>query len=266
MFMDALYDMDATFLSEPVNPQLPLIELSNRITKLCKNADRPIILMVDEVDRASNYDLLDSFLSILRSKFLDRPDTGNRSTFHSVIFAGVHNIKNIKPNFPWNIAAPFDVDMSFAPDEIATMLAEYEADHHTGMDIRAVSERLYYHTSGYPFLVSALCRMIHDKNIGWNETGVDTAAELIVLETNTLFDDIIKNIQEHKSLNDMIVAVLLRGVYVPYIPSDPDLSMGITYGIFKRKGTPVAISNRIFEKYIYEYMLMQEKKRNLPDT
>ena len=24
MFMDALYDMDATFLSEPVNPQLPL--------------------------------------------------------------------------------------------------------------------------------------------------------------------------------------------------------------------------------------------------
>jgi len=225
------------------------------------------------VDRASDYAVFASFLGTLRQKYLDRPDAGDRSTFHSVILAGVHDIKNLKAkirpdsehayNSPWNIAAPFDVDMSFAPDEIATMLIEYEADYHTGMDIGAVSERLYYYTSGYPFLVSALCKMIHEQSLGWNRTGVDTAAKLLVLETNTLFDYIIKNMQEHKSLNDMIVAILLRGVYVPYCPSDPDVSMGIMYGIFKRKGTPVTISNRIFEKFIYEYMLIRADKLDL---
>ncbi len=38
-------------------------------------------------------------------------------------------------NSPWNIAARFDVDMSFSAPEIATMLEAYEADHRTGMDV-----------------------------------------------------------------------------------------------------------------------------------
>lgn len=60
------------------------------------------------------------------------------STFQSVILAGVYDIKNLKLkirlekehqyNSPWNIAADFTVDMSFAAGEIAGMLEEYEAD------------------------------------------------------------------------------------------------------------------------------------------
>jgi hypothetical protein len=228
--------------------------------------------MIDEVDRASDYSVFASFLGTLRQKYLDRADTGDRSTFHSVILAGVHDIKNLKAkirpesehayNIPWNIAASFDVDMSFAPDEIATILTEYEADYHTGMDIRAISNRLYYHTNGYPFLVSVLCKMIHEKSLDWNEAGVDTAADLLLLETNTLIDDIIKNMQRHESLNDMIAAILLRGENVPYVPSDPDVSLGLMYGIFRREDRRVIISNRIFEAYIYEYLIMQGKKKN----
>ena len=273
MIMDALYDMDAVYLSEPVDPELPLRDLSNRITKLCKDADRPIILMIDEVDRASNYEVFVSFLGTLRKKYLDRGKYGMDSTFHSVILAGVHDIKNLKAkirpesehtyNSPWNIAAPFEVDMSFAPDEIATMLTEYEADYHTGMDIGAVSERLYYYTSGYPFLVSALCMMIHEKSFGWNKTGADTAADLLVLKTNTLFDDVIKNIENNPSFAGMVEAILIQGKDISYVISDRDVSLGVMYGIFRREGTRVAISNRIFEKYIYEHMLIRVSKLNL---
>lgn len=42
-------------------------------------------------------------------------------------------------NSPWNIAADFTVDMSFNADEIGSMLIAYEGDHHTGMDIPAIS-------------------------------------------------------------------------------------------------------------------------------
>jgi len=152
--------------------------------------------------------------------------------------------------------------MSFAPDEIATMLIEYEADYHTGMDIGAVSERLYYHTSGYPFLVSALCKLIHDKCLGWNEIGADAAVDLLVVKTNTLFDDIIKNMQRHESFNNMVIEILLRGEAVPYVPADPDVALGEMYGIFRQDGRRVVISNRIFEAYIYDYLIMQGKKRN----
>ena len=36
-----------------------------------------------------------------------------------------------KYNSSWNIAADLNVDMSFSPKEITTMLQEYEADYHT---------------------------------------------------------------------------------------------------------------------------------------
>ena len=65
-------------------------------------------------------------------------------TFQSVILASVYDIRNIqrklrpdedhRENSPWNIAADFLVEMSFSVDDIAGMLAEYEDDHHTGMD------------------------------------------------------------------------------------------------------------------------------------
>ena len=47
--------------------------------------------------------------------------------------------------------------------EIATMLQEYESDHHTGMDITSLSEEIYKYTNGYPYLVSWLCKWM-EKN------------------------------------------------------------------------------------------------------
>ena len=64
-----------------------------------------------------------------------------------------------KYNSPWNIAADFNVDMTFHPEEIAQMLSDYEQDAHTGMDIKAISEEIYKYTSGYPFLVSYIRRL-----------------------------------------------------------------------------------------------------------
>lgn len=87
----------------------------------------------------------------------------------SVILAGVHDIRNlrhkIRPdaehrhNSPWNIASSFDVDMSFSPDDIVGMLKEYENDYHTGMDIPVISQLIYDYTSGYPVLVSSICKL-----------------------------------------------------------------------------------------------------------
>ena len=65
-------------------------ELSRHITKICK--EKKVVLMIDEVDRASNYHVFLNFLAILRAKFNARAD-GYDFTFHSVILAGVYESK-----------------------------------------------------------------------------------------------------------------------------------------------------------------------------
>ena len=124
------------------------------LSKVCRTAKKPVVLMIDEVDSASNNQVFIDFLAQLRGYYLARE---RRPIFHSVILAGVYDIKNLKLrirpdsehqyNSPWNIAADFDIDMSFSVDQIEAMLTEYESDHHTGMDRKAVANEIYQYTS-----------------------------------------------------------------------------------------------------------------------
>ena len=141
--------------------------LSKKITLLCRQSDKNIVLMVDEVDKSSDNQIFLNFLGMLRDKYLQSAK-GRDNTFKSVILAGVYDIKNLKLkirsdeekkyNSPWNVAVDFKVDMSFSPQEIAAMLEDYEKDYHIGMDIKSVSDELYFLIDGYPYLVSWLCR------------------------------------------------------------------------------------------------------------
>ena len=68
-------------------------QLSLRITQLVKKNAKPIVIIIDEVDQAGNYQTFIKFLGLLRDKYLER---GDAPTFHSVILAGVYDIKNLK--------------------------------------------------------------------------------------------------------------------------------------------------------------------------
>ena len=139
------------------------------LSKWCKFSEKPIVLIIDEVDSASNNQVFLDFLAQLRADYIDRDV---RATFQSVILAGVYDIKNLKRkirldevhkvNSPWNIASDFNVDMSFSKREIKTMLEDYEKDYQIGMDIDYISSLLFDYTSGYPFLVSRICKLMDE--------------------------------------------------------------------------------------------------------
>ena len=144
------------------------------LSEWCMEAEKKIVLMIDEVDQASNNQVFLDFLAQLRFYYLKR---NKRPTFQSVILAGVHDIRNLrqkirpdaehKHNSPWNIASNFDIDMSFSVSDIAGMLTEYEHDHHTGMDIAKLSQLIYDYTSGYPVLVSSICKYMDENQKNW---------------------------------------------------------------------------------------------------
>ena len=162
----------------------------------------------------------------------------------------------------------FEVDMSFSPQEISTMLQEYEQDHHTGMDIVAMSEEIYKYTNGYPYLVSWLCKWM-DQNTPteWGRHSVQLAIKGILnSRNNTLFDSLRNNIENNAQLKDLVFRILYDGEEFMYNHANPIIELGEMFGIFANRNDYVAISNKIFEIYLYNYSIsvMQLQKENPP--
>ena len=245
----------------------------------CAGTEKPIVLIIDEVDTATNNQVFVDFLAQLRAAYLSRDLT---PTFQSVILAGVYNIQNMKrklredeehkQNSPWNIAADFDVDLSFTAEDIAGMLAQYEADYHTGMDIKKISELLYDYTSGYPFLVSRLCKLMDEKIAGtgvfpgrgdvWSGEGVMEAVKRLLSEKNTLFESLIGKLNDYPELRKMIYLLLFQGQPIAYNADDQSIDMLLMFGFIRIENASVQIANRIFETRLYNYFLTLPEVQN----
>jgi len=245
-----------------------LNEVSRAISALGGKTDKEIELMIDEVDKSSNNQLFLNFLGMLRNKYLARNE-GKDLTFHSVILAGVHDIKNLKLklrpdaekkfNSPWNIAIDFDIDMRLHHEEIVPMLDDYAQEHGLTMDATALSGRLYYYTNGYPFLVSKLCKIIDEKIVGqtkrtWILDDIEQAVTIILKEKNTLFDDLIKNLEHNEEMYRLVYDILVEGEDVTFNIDNPVIDQGTMYGILRSIDGKIRIDNRIFEERIYNYM------------
>jgi hypothetical protein len=172
--------------------------------------------MVDEVDKSSDNQRFLDFLALLRTKYLFAAQ-GKEATFHSVILAGVHDVKSLKLkvrssekvqyNSPWNIAVDFKVEMSLSPAEIETMLAEYAAETGVVMPQPVLAQRLYDYTSGHPFLVSKLCKVIDEDLMHtplWQPDFVEEAVSRILQLNHPNFESLIKNLENHPDLYELV--------------------------------------------------------------
>ena len=237
--------------------------LSDYISEFIEECDREVILIIDEVDKSSDNQLFINFLGILREKYLRRIDDEDVS-FKSVILAGVYDIKNLKLklrpdeekkyNSPWNIAVPFNIDMSLSEKGIEKMLKEYKNDRNIRLNAKKSAEFIHFYTNGYPFLVSRICQIIdEDLNALWNEENMIKAIKILLNEKNTLFDDLIKNIENNNDLKEYILDIIMNGARNTFNILNPIINLGVMFGYFKNEDNMVAISNRIFSQVLYNY-------------
>jgi hypothetical protein len=245
-------------------------KLSIFITKLIELSPSNVVLLIDEVDKSMNNQLFLDFLGMLRNKYLDRAK-GKDRTFHSVILAGVHDVKTMKLkinpktefkyNSTWNIAVDFKVDLSFNPDEIATMLSDYSLNKKIEMDIKTISERIYHYTSGYPFLVSRICKEIDEEILPvkkiktWEINDVENAVREIVKERNTNFESLVKYIEDYPELNEYLENIILAHKKYIYNSLNPTMYLGEIHGMFSKRNDKLVISNKIYEEVITNYIL-----------
>lgn len=247
-------------------------EMFDWLSGICKTSSKPVVMMIDEVDSASNNQVFIDFLAQLRGYYLKRESL---PTFHSVILAGVYDIKNLKLkirpdeehqyNSPWNIAASFDINMSFSSRQITEMLEEYEADYHTGMDTALIAEEIFQYTSGYPYLVSAICKTMderlpeqeafEDRKSIWSKHGIAEAVKLMLKKNVPLFDSMIRQLDEYKELRSVIERILFQGKPTAFSPAEKYMNLGCMFGFLKEQNGNVVIANRIFEMYLLDLFM-----------
>jgi hypothetical protein len=247
-------------------------ELNDFIAELVIRSAKKVVLMIDEVDQSSNNRLFLNFLGMLRNKYLLRSQ-GEDYTFQSVILAGVYDVKSLKlkvrPNVeqkynsPWNIATDFEIDLGFSAKEIATMLSDYSQTQGVNLDLKTLSEKLYYYTSGYPYLVSKLCKIIDEKilagskNLVWRPEDVETAVQMLIKDTNTNFESLIKNIENNQDLYEIIRKIIMEGESIDFVITDPVISQAIMYGIFKPEVARCQIHNKVYEQLLYNHLTIK---------
>ncbi|MCB0599105.1 MAG: AAA-like domain-containing protein [Lewinellaceae bacterium] len=268
----------AEFLKKDIDAAISFKFLSRAITNFVLFCQEKVVLLIDEIDKASNNQLFLSFLGTLRDKYLEA-HRGLGATFYSVILVGVHDIKSLKLktspessgklNSPWNIAIDFTVDMSFSPQEIEPMLADYAKDKGIEMATAAIAEKIYYYTSGYPYLVSKICKVADEELLprkgqqSWDIGLIDEAFKYLVDEayTTTLFDDMAKNLENNPGLYNLVFEVSFNGKRLPFNILNPDINLGSLYGILVNDQGMCRIHNRIFEQKIYSYMLSKQSRK-----
>ncbi|MBQ3690432.1 MAG: ATP-binding protein [Bacteroidales bacterium] len=240
--------------------------LDDFFTDLCDNSDKPIVVIIDEVDSASNYESFIKLLRLLREKYLIREQI---PTFQSVILAGVYDIKNLKLkvrpdsdhqyNSPWNIAVAYTTDMSLPTDGIQQMLQEYESDHHTGMDTAQMAQMITDYTSGYPFFVSRVCQLIDKQNFSLDKEGLQNAVKLLLKEKNTFFDDLTKKLEDFPEMKKMLKEILFSGYEPSFNIYYKHISIAAMFNYISDINGKVKISNRIIETWLYNLFATEEE-------
>lgn len=269
-------------LEKEREPDFDLMRMFRILQDFCRNVEKPVVLIIDEIDSAQNNQVFLDFLAQLRNYYLEREAVG-APAFQSVILAGVYDIKNLKRkirqedehkfNSPWNIAAKFKVNMSFTPDDIEGMLKDYEKDCHTGMDVEKMAELIYDDTSGYPFLVSELCKLIDeevgrtekfpDRAAAWTQEGFLAAERMVLAEKNTLFESMMGKLREYPELDSMLRKLLFTGADISYNADEPAFDMATMFGFIKNKNGQAVVANRIFETRLYNFYLSSADMQNL---
>lgn len=249
-------------------------QLSRFVSDWVRESRLKIVLILDEIDKASNNQVFISFLAVLRDKYLATAQ-GRDATFHSVVLIGVHDVKTLKLkldrdderklNSPWNIAVDVDIDFTFSQEEIEPMLADYANEHGFKMDCSVLARLLFYYTSGNPFLVSKMCQVVdemHQNQRPWSVNDIEDAYRHLVdvSYSTTNFNDVYKNLENNPDFSQLIRAIAIDGEDLVFDRGNPLIDLGATYGIIKSNSVGRCdIANKIYEFRIISYFISKRE-------
>lgn len=145
---------------------------------------------------------------------------------------------------------------------------EYEEDYHTGMEIGEISRLIFDYTSGYPFLVSRLCKVMDEKlrdngafsnqSSVWTRRGFFEAEKIVAKENSTLYQSLIEKLGSYPQLRTVLYELLFTGKPIPYTATNDYIQVAEMFGFIRNEKETAVISNRIFETVLYNFFISEE--------
>jgi hypothetical protein len=200
MFIQSLYLTSKIFLSPDALPPNPDGYLSsnllfrNYLTDWCDTLDKPLILLLDEVDALYD-DVLISTLRQLRDGFQTRP----KHFPQSIGLVGLRDIRDFRTHSPanipsigsgsiFNIIAKSFFLPAFSKEEVRGLLDQHTQD--TGQIFsEEVLEKLYAYSGGQPWLTNALANEVVSEVLK-NDYSLEITLDLIELAKERLLIDL----------------------------------------------------------------------------
>jgi len=224
---------------------------------LAQSLDKPLVLLVDEIDALVGNCLL-AVLKQMRAGYPSRP----ASFPHSVIMCGMRNIKDFRINLgneilpatssPFNIIAEVLKLGDFTREEVATLYHQHTEE--TGQRFAdGVIDMVMDYTDGQPWLVNALAHEVtnrmrenRDRSVVITTDMIAVAKENIILDQRTHLDNLVERLKEAR----------VRRIILPMLTGEPsqtetdDVNYCMDLGLIKKINGGLFIANKIYHEVL----------------
>ena len=235
--------------------------LLSYLHSICARLDKPLVLLLDEVDSLYDESLL-ALMRQLRTGYIDRADFPFPS---SVVLVGMRNIRDyrvrIRPDSETlGSASPFNVITesftlgNFTEAQIRELYGQHTAESGQRFAEGTV-ERVFYWTSGQPWLVNAIARECVEKICQRDYTReitpamVDKAAYTIILRRDVHIDSLLARLKEPRVRN--VIQPMIMGMdtaearaYASTFDDDRDFVLDL--GLVKWEEKRLVPANRMY--------------------
>ena len=247
---------------EAVKDMSPDAMLTQFLSIYCQSLDKPLVLIIDEIDALVG-DSLVSVLRQIRSGYANRPAAFPQS----IILCGVRDVRDyrivlsnqdiITGGSAFNIKTTSLRLGNFTREEIHELYMQHT--HETGQQFdEACFPMIWSATEGQPWLVNALGREVtwkmrenRDRTIRIIPEMIDRAIENIIYRRDTHIDILIDKLNEPR-VKRVIEPILSNSEEVAegLIPSD-DIQYVADMGLIQReRGKNIRIANGIYREII----------------
>ena len=256
-----LKDTDVQSLArEVLGEQSPTLALQQFLARWCENADRPIVLLLDEVDALIG-DTLISLLRQLRAGYNQRPEAFPQT----VILCGVRDLRDYRIHAsseaePITGGSAFNIKAAslrlgdFSAEETRTLLLEHTADTGQAFTEDALA-RVWELTQGQPWLVNALAyrvtfenKALRDRTLPITRQAIDAAKEHLIINRVTHLDQLAHKLEEPRVRR--IIEPMLAGTEPDWQAVINDRDYLVDLGLLRRDGTGVRVANPIYHEVL----------------
>lgn len=221
----------------------PFQALNELLTQWSKRSDKPIVLLVDEIDTLQGT-ILTSFLSQIRAGYDKRPELFPQS----IIFCGTHDV--IEKQFNIKDAT---LKISFLSRvDLNEMVAAYCSKRRVEIDPEAV-ERIWEYSSGQPWIVSTLCgELFHEivpakglKRVSAVQVG--EAIDNVLAKKGNHIEYLVAQLKSER-VKKCLIPVLTGGALIEGV-QESDLGYIEELGIL-HIGRVIDVSNGLYKEFI----------------